>query len=112
MRVSRLDARIHFALNCGARSCPPIAAWDPASLDANLERATTAYLAAETARMLDGRQIRVPRLLLWYSGDFGGRRGIMTLLRRHALVGPEEEPGVRYANYDWTMDVSGPAGRR
>ena len=111
MRVSRLDARIHFALNCGARSCPPIAAWDPATLDADLERATTAYLAAETARMLDGREIRVPRLLLWYRGDFGGRRGIMTLLRRHALVGPEEEPRVRYASYDWTMDVSGPAGR-
>jgi hypothetical protein len=110
MRVGRLDARIHFALNCGARSCPPIAAWDPATLDADLERATAAYLGTESTRTSDGGEIRVPRLLLWYRGDFGGRRGIMTLLRRHGLVGPEEEPGIRYASYDWTMDVSGPAG--
>lgn len=102
LRVERPDPRIHFALNCGARSCPPLAAWHPATLDADLERATAAYVVAESARSADGRQVRVPRLLRWYRGDFGGRRGTLALLRRHGVIEPDESPRLRYADYDWT----------
>lgn len=109
MRVERVDPRIHFALNCGARSCPPLAAWEPATIDADLERATGAYLTSESARSPDGRDLRVPRLLYWYRGDFGGRRGILILLRRHGLIGADETLRLRYADYDWTLDVGGPA---
>ena len=112
MRVARVDPRIHFALNCGARSCPPLLAWDSATLDADMERATAAYLTGECARSADGRTIRVPRLMLWYRADFGGRPGILALLRRHGLVGRNEEPRIRYSSYDWTIDLGGPAGDR
>lgn len=33
------DPRIHFALNCGARSCPPIRIFTPENLDEGLEAA-------------------------------------------------------------------------
>jgi hypothetical protein len=111
LRVEQPDPRIHFALNCGARSCPPLAAWDPATLDADLERATAAYVRSESARSPDGREVRVPRLLHWYRGDFGGRAGILALLRRHGVIGPDEAPRLRFADYDWTLDLGDPAGR-
>jgi hypothetical protein len=106
MRVARVDPRIHFALNCGARSCPPLAAWDPATLDEDLERATAAYLASESGRVGDGRTVRVPRLLLWFQGDFGGPSGVRRLLARHGVVGPDERPRLRFGTYDWTLDFS------
>jgi hypothetical protein len=109
LRVERVDPRIHFALNCGARSCPPLAAWDPATLDADLERATGAYLASESRRSADGREVSVPRLLLWYRGDFGGGPGIRALLRHHRVIGVTEEPRIRYADYDWSLDLDGSA---
>jgi hypothetical protein len=34
---SRLDARLHRALNCASRSCPPIAVYDAAQIDAQLD---------------------------------------------------------------------------
>ena len=108
-RVGRVDPRIHFALNCGARSCPPLVAWNRATLNADLERATGAYLAAESARSSDGREVRVPRLLLWYRGDFGGRRGILALLRQHGVLGAAEEPRLCFGGYDWTLDVGRPS---
>jgi len=52
-----LDPRIHFALVCGAKSCPPIRVYTPASLEPGLEAAAQAFcsgtpvpacLAAET----------------------------------------------------------------
>lgn len=100
-----MDPRIHFALDCGARSCPPLTAWDVATLDADLGRATAAHLAAETRRSADGRDVSVPRLLLWYRGDFGGGAGIRALLRRHGVIGAAETPRIRYAGYDWTLDL-------
>ena len=48
LRVNKLDYRIHFALNCGAKSCPPIAFYNPENLNTQLDIATTAYLTAET----------------------------------------------------------------
>lgn len=97
-RVGRLDPRIHFALNCGAASCPPIAAYQRARLDEQLELATWSYLSAEVRRERD--VLRVPSLLWWYVGDFGGPRGVRRLLRRagidHAAL------RLRYSAYDWS----------
>jgi hypothetical protein len=45
-RVGRMDPRIHFALNCAAASCPPISAYLPDRLDAQLDLAARSYLAA------------------------------------------------------------------
>ena len=70
-RVERLDPRVHFALNCGARSCPPFAAWDSRDLDAQLDAAAATYLRGETAVLRGGTEVRVPRLLLWYRGTSG-----------------------------------------
>ena len=109
MRVVEVDPRIHFALNCGARSCPPLAAWEPVALDERLERATGVYLALETGRSADGSEVRVPRLLLWYHGDFGGRAGILRLLWRHGVVPAGEHPRIRFHQYDWTIAIDKPA---
>jgi hypothetical protein len=37
------DARIHFALNCGARGCPPIRFYRAEQIEKDLERATQAF---------------------------------------------------------------------
>ncbi len=97
-RVARIDPRVHFALNCGVAACPPIAAYDAARIDQQLEQATSSYLRSEVER--DGRGIAVPTLLLWYIGDFGGPPGIRRLLRRHGIEGWGAP--VRFKRYDWT----------
>jgi len=41
--VSPVDPRIHFALVCGAKSCPPIKVYTPTSLQEGLDTATMAF---------------------------------------------------------------------
>lgn len=41
--VQPMDPRIHFALVCGAKSCPPIKVYTAISLQEGLESATTAF---------------------------------------------------------------------
>ena len=100
-RLSARDFRIHFALNCGAASCPAIAPYTAENVDLELHRSTATYLTTES--VVDGGTVHVPRLILWYRGDFGGRRGIERILREYGVV---DDPGryrVRYRDYDWSL---------
>lgn len=97
-RVGRVDPRIHFALNCGAASCPPIAAYDRVHLDEQLALAAASYLATEIHT--DDGVLRMPALLLWYIGDFGGPPGLRRLLRRSGVAGWGRP--IRFTSYDWT----------
>lgn len=67
------DPRIHFAINCGARSCPPLRRYNAARLDEQLDLATRAYLADPAGARLDraSRTLYLSRLFLWYKADFG-----------------------------------------
>lgn len=100
-RLAEADPRIHFAVNCGAASCPPILAYSAESIDEELDLATAAYLENETC--FDDGTLYVPRLLLYYRGDFGGRAGIYAFLEQHGVLKPGERPKIRYRSYDWTL---------
>jgi len=97
-RVGTVDARIHFALNCAAASCPPIAAYRTEQLDEQLDLATRGYLRSSVSRGHDG--IAVPAVLLWFIGDFGGPPGMRRFLRDHGIDGWGDR--VRFTRWDWT----------
>ena len=49
--VSPVDPRIHFALVCGAKSCPPIKVYTPTSLQEGLDSATMAFCEGQRHRL-------------------------------------------------------------
>jgi len=100
-RVAEPDFRVHFALNCGAASCPAVAAYDPETVDRDLDTATESYLGSET--VVEDGTAYVPRLLLWYRGDFGGKSGMRRILREYDVIDPDEFSRIRYREYDWSL---------
>jgi hypothetical protein len=110
---SRLDPRIHFALNCGARSCPPVTEYGPDSLQRELEAATRAYLEAETTIDPEAGRVELPRLMRLYRGDFGGREEQLEFAaaRLPRLAQLRSGPAglkVGYGRFDWRAER--PAG--
>ena len=101
-RLDDPDPRIHFALNCGAESCPAIRAYHPDGVDDQLDLATRHYLDRAVEYDSETGVARVPRVCLWFRGDFGGATGIRSLLREHGLVPPEATPTIRYLSWDWS----------
>lgn len=101
-----LDPRVHFALNCGARSCPPVREYDAERAQALLEEATLAYLEAESDLDPARRRIRLPRLMRIYRADFGPRRAQVEFAARYlpALAEWPLADGVHvgYGRFDWT----------
>ena len=83
LAVSKIDFRIHFALNCGAVSCPPIAFYDYDKIDKQLETATYSFLKNDTEINAVTKTVKVSKILQWFKADFGGESGIKTILLKY-----------------------------
>jgi hypothetical protein len=100
--VSKLDPRVHFALNCGARSCPPIAAYEAARWDAQLDLATRSYFATEC--VAEGDVVNLPWLLKLYGRDFPEPREFAAQYAPAPLA-ERLRTGARlgWTPYDWSV---------
>jgi len=111
--LEALDPRLHFALNCASRSCPPIGAYDAEHIDRQLDAAARAFINGGGC-VIDpaSRMLRLSRIFQWYAGDFGGRRGVVDFVLRYLEQSEqrawlEEHRGrvkVRYQAYDWGLN--------
>lgn len=116
-----VDARIHFALNCGARSCPPVRFYDARNLDKALDSATRAYLEDFIVDHA-ARVITVPKIFQWYKADFCPEGDVEDLVdwclpylseqkreevRRLRHTREEEGLGFKvvFSSYDWTVNA-------
>jgi hypothetical protein len=106
LRVNEVDYRVHFALNCGAKSCPPIAFYNDNTLDAQLELATKAYLSGEAEFDDEKNEIHLPKLMSWFRADFGGKKGMMKILKKHNIIPADANPKIRFKEYDWTLNLN------
>jgi hypothetical protein len=96
------DPRIHFALNCGAASCPAIRAYGPNEIDEQLDLATRTYLDSTVEYDADADIARVPRVFLWFRGDFGGKPGTREFLREYDAIPTDAVPSISYQSWDWS----------
>lgn len=106
--VAAVDYRIHFALNCGARSCPPVMPYRAETLNAQLDAISRDYLTREARYDAANNNVQVPALLRWFSADFdgGGDASKRLILRRFGVLPANAgQPGVVYRDYDWTLDI-------
>lgn len=106
MRVDKLDPRVHFALNCGAMSCPPIRFYSPEQIDAELQLATKAYLQTEVRAGKDKEEntLYVSSLFRAYRADFGSEGGILAFIRNYKEI-PERKWKLKFIAWDSTTDL-------
>jgi hypothetical protein len=62
LSLAAVDPRIHFALNCGAKSCPPIRVFSPKNLERGLQLAAEGFLRDTTT--LEGQVLTVSKVLI------------------------------------------------
>ncbi|MCH7812820.1 MAG: DUF547 domain-containing protein [Planctomycetes bacterium] len=117
----RPDPRVHFALVCCAKGCPPLRRWafrGPA-LEEQLTEVTRSF-ASDGGRCrfdLDGRRLAVSMLLQWYGRDFVDQRfaprapSVVQFLARYVsdptLAASLERDSWRleYLLYDWALNL-------
>jgi hypothetical protein len=105
------DARVHAALNCGARGCPALAsrAFTAANVEAALDRLARAMVANDAhVRVREGR-IELSEIFEWFKADFERDAGsVRAWLARYDARGKLANlpPDARLATrpYDWRLN--------
>jgi len=106
--VRPMDRRVHFALNCGAASCPPIRHYEAGKLDEQLDLAAQAFVNGGGVVVAEDGALLLSPLLRWFWRDFGltGQARVQAVLphvdpeRRQAILQAARK-GIRYIAYDW-----------
>lgn len=101
LSVDKIDYRIHFALNCGAVSCPPILFYAYDNIENQLDLATRSFLLSETEIDDDKKEVRVSKILDWFRGDFGGTKGI-ELIVSGVFLKDLSGYKIKFNPYDWS----------
>eukprot|EP00186_Timspurckia_oligopyrenoides_P004184 CAMPEP_0182446372 /NCGR_PEP_ID=MMETSP1172-20130603/4158_1 /TAXON_ID=708627 /ORGANISM="Timspurckia oligopyrenoides, Strain CCMP3278" /LENGTH=310 /DNA_ID=CAMNT_0024642289 /DNA_START=234 /DNA_END=1166 /DNA_ORIENTATION=- len=120
-----VDERIHFALNCGAKSCPPIRFFTTENVDITLANAAASFVRDESnVRIVESEcVVELSSIFDWYRVDFCGSSGsdsallqkiaqylegrddrLSNELRSKLLKMPNAK--VRFAAYDWSLNES------
>ena len=106
LRVKQVDYRIHFTLNCGAKSCPPIAFYNPENLHPQMELATKAYLTGEVEYDTAKNLVYLPALMSWFRRDFGGKKKMRLLLQKINIIPAGSKPKIKFKKYNWDLFLS------
>jgi hypothetical protein len=106
-----IDPRIHFALVCASRTCPPIESYDATQLEGQLDAAAQTFINATTR--LHGDELHVCEIFRWYRTDFGAAPGSVQrlvaryLYDREAAARIDDRAGrlrLVYTPYDWRLN--------
>ncbi len=109
-----MDLRIHFALVCGARSCPPIGFYEADQIEFQLDLAARSFINSPQVKILpDATTISLSMIFKWYRSDFGGRERLLdTLLafldegeKKEFLKKHRDRIRVKYQPYDWSLNA-------
>ena len=113
MCIDPPDPRIHFALVCGAKSCPPIRLYSGSNVEEGLAGAAEAFCADDVAVDVARGIVTLSKIFKWYGGDFAkDKLGLLEAISayrpdkdlRDLVAAKGKKIRVRYAEYDWGVN--------
>lgn len=103
LRPQFKDARIHFALNCAARSCPPLYnhAFTAQNIDSTLTDRTVAFLSNEDYTSVTNKRMKLNKIFEWYATDFGD---VAKFVTKYSGKKTSFNAPIFYVDYDWDLN--------
>ncbi|MFN0060756.1 MAG: VTT domain-containing protein [Planctomycetota bacterium] len=115
VRPNFKEPRIHFALVCAAKGCPPLRndAYSGARLEAQLAAQAAYVHTHERWYQFDAnsRVLKLTRLYDWYGDDFVQSEGsVLTYVAKHAAelkraLDVDTNLSVQFLDYDWSLNA-------
>ncbi len=105
------EPRIHFALVCAARSCPPLMAraFKAKTLNRDLTRLTRSFLKSRAGLVIEGGKVKASKLFTWYADDFVKAAGsvpayLAKYRPEHAALLAQGGLKIGFLEYDWALN--------
>ena len=96
------DPRIHFAVVCAAKSCPPLLnkAFKPDMLNLQLDAVTRKFINNSNFNQVNG-DVRVSKIFDWYKEDFGNLKDYLNQYLGQKIPTGKE---IGFMDYDWSLN--------
>ncbi len=104
------DPRVHFAINCASKSCPPLfnKPFEGDELDRQLEERTRDFINDPKSNYVKDGTLYLSRIFSWFAGDFNDnpRYYVRLYAGPDLLKALDAVPSVKvsYLPYDWTLN--------
>ncbi len=99
------EPRIHFALVCAAKSCPPLRneAFVAEKLDAQLNQQGIDFVNDKYKNEVTAGSAEISKIFDWYGGDFKGI-GKIDLINKYSKVKANKDAKISYKTYEWALN--------
>ena len=111
LRKDYAEPRLHFALVCAAKGCPPLRgeAYVAARLNEQLDDQAKQFLAESGKNRIAAteRTVYLSPIFKWYGGDFEKKSGSVLAALKPYWPGKAvatDDFKIRYTDYDWSLN--------
>jgi hypothetical protein len=100
------EPRVHFAVNCAAKSCPPLLnkAWTEDNIDAYLSKQAKVFINNPKYNKISPKKIEVSQIFNWYADDFGGKSNLIKYLNQYTTEKITPTASLQFVEYDWSLN--------
>jgi hypothetical protein len=102
------DPRVHFALNCASRSCPPLSrqAFTGGNLDSQFETLAKGYVNSDKGVRYNAatKTAELSKIFDWYKDDFKGEGGPVAFINKRRSSPIPADAKITYQDYDWGLN--------
>ena len=105
------DPRVHFAVNCASKGCPPLRPepYRGGTLDQQLDEMTRTFINDSRHNRIEGRTLYMSSIFKWFSEDF--HDDVVGFFLKYAqgdlkkqLEENKRNIQVKYLDYDWSLN--------
>jgi hypothetical protein len=108
IRSKFAEPRVHFALNCASRSCPPLNTepFRGDNLNAQLEKLAKAFVNSDKGVRLaaDNKSAELSKVFDWYKDDFKSEGGAVGFINKRRSSPLPNDVKISYQDYDWSLN--------
>ena len=110
LRPTFKDPRVHFAINCAAKGCPPLfnQPFDGKKLEAQLDERTAEFINDASAVYLKENTLYTCKIFSWFAEDFNDNP--LIFIKKYARGDFKERLAagnsikISYLPYDWALN--------
>lgn len=101
------DARVHFAVNCAAVSCPTLInkAYTGSNVQEMLTKNTKSALSNPAFNKISSKSASISKLFDWYKADFVKAEGsVVNFINKYSPTKISNQTKIDYLAYNWNLN--------
>jgi hypothetical protein len=100
------EPRIHFAINCASKSCPPLLneAFVASKIESQLENATFKFINDRLYNEISASEIRISSIFNWFKDDFTKTHDLIGFLNQYSQIKISPNASISYLPYNWELN--------